>query len=139
MCRPSTALLPYDIPTHVMRPLHGFDNSRNMDESRASLAFAALGQPTRLALFRLLMQDGSDGIAAGQVAMQLEVRPNTLSTHLGILSEAGLIRSRRDGRSILYTADRDGLRLLLGWLLQDCCGGRPEICNAVLNEIACAC
>ena len=110
-----------------------------MDESRASLAFAALGQPTRLALFRRLIQEDGDGTAAGQLALQLGVRPNTLSTHLGVLSEAGLIRSRRDGRSILYSADRDGLRQLLGWLLQDCCGGRPEICSAVLNEIACPC
>lgn len=110
-----------------------------MDTSRAITAFAALGQPTRLALFRLLMQDGGGGVAAGQLAARLDVRPNTLSTYLGILESAGLIRARRDGRSILYAADRAGLRAMLGWLLEDCCGGRPDACAAVLDDIACVC
>jgi ArsR family transcriptional regulator, arsenate/arsenite/antimonite-responsive transcriptional repressor len=122
-----------------MRLLHHFDTSRNMDETRALAALSALGQPTRLALFRVLVQDSCDGVAAGRLAERLAVRPNTLSTHLSLLEEAGLIRARREGRSILYTADRDGLRALLGWLLQDCCGGRPETCAAILDEIACAC
>jgi DNA-binding transcriptional ArsR family regulator len=110
-----------------------------MDEIPALTAFAALGQPTRLALFRLLVQDGTGGVAAGRLAEMLGVRPNTLSTHLGILEAAGLIRARREGRSILYAADREGLRQLLGWLLQDCCGGRPDTCATILDEIACAC
>ena len=110
-----------------------------MDESDAQSAFAALGQPTRLALFRLLLQGGAEGIAAGQLAARLDVRPNTLSSHLAILEQAGLIRARREGRLILYAADREGLRRLIAWLLQDCCGGRPETCAAILTEIACAC
>ena len=110
-----------------------------MDETRAFTAFAALGQPTRLSLFRLLVQHDGAGVAAGVLARQLAIPANTLSTHLRVLEAASLIHARRDGRSIIYAADRDGLRALLHWLLQDCCGGRPETCAAVLNEIACGC
>ena len=108
-----------------------------MEMSRAVTAFQALGQPSRLAVFRLLAQSG--GCSAGDIARQLEMKPNTLSGHLSILQEAGLLSAAREGRSIRYSVDAAGLRGLLTWLLQDCCGGSPELCAPVLNRIACVC
>lgn len=110
-----------------------------MEMINAVSAFEALGQPTRLAVFRLLVQTASDGLAAGDIAVTLELRPNTLSTHLSILSQAGLITESRAGRSIRYASDMQGLRALMSWLLQDCCGGKPETCGPILDQIACAC
>lgn len=110
-----------------------------MDMSNALLAFDALGQPSRLAVFRLLVQTAPEGLAAGDIARKLDLRPNTLSTHLGQMQSAGLIAATRDGRSIRYNADMAGVRGLLAWLLQDCCGGSPETCAPVLDRIACAC
>jgi len=81
---------------------------------------------------------GRDGRPASGVAREVGALPNTLSTHLTILGHAGLIRSRREGRSIIYSADYDGMRDLLGFLVADCCGGRPEIC-APLVEAAQGC
>lgn len=96
---------------------------------------SALAHSGRLAIFRLLVQAGPDGLAAGEVSRRLGVLPNTLSANLNVLSHAGLIGSRRDGRSIIYTADYGAMRELLGFLIEDCCGGAPEIC-APLAEIA---
>lgn len=110
-----------------------------MDMTHALAAFDALGQPSRLAVFRLLVQTGPAGMAAGDIARQLDLRANTLSTHLAILQAAGMISAAREGRSIRYAADMAGLRAILAWLLQDCCGGSPEICAPVLDRIACAC
>ena len=109
-----------------------------MDASDALAAFAALGQPTRLDAFRLLIEAGEAGLPAGEVAARLAVRHNTLSSNLAILQQARLVRSRREGRVIRYFADLDGLRRLLGFLLQDCCGGRPELCAPLIAQIACA-
>lgn len=89
---------------------------------------SALAHPGRLAVFRTLVAAGADGLAAGVVAQRVGSPANTLSTQLAILSRAGLIRSRRDGRSIVYRADYDGVAALLSYLVQDCCGGRPEVC-----------
>ena len=100
-------------------------------------ALSALAHASRLAVFRLLVQAGSDGMAAGEIAREVGALPNTLSTHLTILGHAGLVRSRRDGRSVIYSADYDGMRDLLGFLVADCCAGRPEICGslaAVAND-----
>jgi len=110
-----------------------------MDESSAITAFAALSQPTRLAVVRLLIQSGADGMPAGQIAERLGVVQNTLSVHLSLLSSAGLIRAERQGRIIIYSADMAGMRALIGFLLQDCCGGRPETCAPFLNQLTCAC
>lgn len=101
-------------------------------------ALSALAHRHRLAVFRLLVKTGSEGLPAGEIAREVGILPNTLSTQLTILGHAGLIRSRREGRSIIYSADFDGMRGLLGFLVADCCGGRPEIC-APLAEIAQAC
>jgi DNA-binding transcriptional ArsR family regulator len=113
-----------------------------MDESTAIEGLSALAQSTRLAVFRLLVQAGPDGIAAGAVAERVGVPATTLSTHLGILSRAGLIRSRRESRSIIYSADLDGIRGLLAFLVQDCCNGRPEICTPLMHiveQASCGC
>lgn len=108
-----------------------------MEMMNALAAFQALGQSSRLAVFRLLVQTGPDGLPAGEIARQLDLRANTLSTQLAILQAAGLIQPTRDGRSIVYAADMTALRGLLTWLLQDCCGGAPDLCAPVLDQIAC--
>lgn len=98
-------------------------------------ALSALAHGSRLAVFRLLVRAGAEGMPAGDIAREIGALPNTLSTHLTILGHAGLIRSRREGRSVIYSADYDGMRALLGFLIEDCCAGRPEIC-APLQEAA---
>jgi len=102
-------------------------------------ALSALAHGHRLAVFRLLVQVGTDGLPAGEIAREIGALPNTLSTHLTILSHAGLIRSRREGRSVIYSADYDGMRDLLGFLVADCCGGRPEICAPLAETVQACC
>jgi len=99
---------------------------------------SALSQDTRLAVFRLLMRAGPSGVAAGEIAAEMGVPPNTLSAHLSILSNAGLVASRREGRSIIYRAEYSGMSELLLYLTEDCCQGRPEMC-APLAEVAARC
>lgn len=104
----------------------------------AVVSLSALAHEGRLAVFRLLVQAGAPGLAAGEVARRLDILPNTLSASLNVLSHAGLVASRRDGRSIIYTADYSNMRELLAFLMEDCCGGMPEIC-APLVAIASQC
>jgi DNA-binding transcriptional ArsR family regulator len=106
-----------------------------MESKTAIRRLAALAQDSRLAVFRLLVKAGPDGMAAGAVARSLGFTPNTLSTQLNILSNAGLVTRRRVGRSIIYAADHDGMRELLSYLIEDCCQGRAEVC-APLAQIA---
>ena len=108
-----------------------------MDKIAALGALSALSQETRLDVFRLLVRAGSHGLLAGEISDQLGVRQNTMSTNLSILHQAGLVKNIREGRTIRYFADMDGMRGLLGFLMQDCCGGRPELCHSVIDEIAC--
>jgi len=108
-----------------------------MDKAKAIAAFAALSQPTRLDVFRLLIKAGDDGLLAGQISDTLNTRQNTMSANLTILVQAGLIRNRREGRMIHYYADHAGLRGLLSFLLEDCCGGNPDLCKPILDELAC--
>lgn len=110
-----------------------------MEINNAVSAFAALSQPTRIEVFRLLIKSGPDGLAAGAIAEQLDVKPNTLSANLAVLLNAGLVRNERQGRSIRYYADMDGLRTLLAFLLQDCCGGQSELCQPLIQELSNAC
>lgn len=110
-----------------------------MEITSAARAFDSLGHPTRLAVFRLLVPLGEAGLAAGAISAQLSLPPSTLSSHLSVLEQAGLIRARREGRFLRYTVHRAGLADLTGWLLQDCCGGAPELCAPILQRIACAC
>ena len=97
--------------------------------------FAALSQETRLDVFRLLIKSGETGMAAGEIALRLEVKQNTMSQNLNVLTQSGLIRKTREGRSIRYFADYAGIRGLVGFLMEDCCGGNPELC-APINEKA---
>lgn len=110
-----------------------------MEKNHALASLSALGQDTRLDVFRLLVKAGTDGMLAGEIGQALDVRQNTLSANLSILLNAGLVRNQREGRAIRYFADMDGMRALLAFLMEDCCGGRPELCQPVINEIACAC
>jgi len=109
-----------------------------MDKVKTLTALSALAQPTRLDVFRLLVRAGSEGMLSGEVGAALDVRQNTMSANLSVLLQAGLVRNEREGRSIRYFADMGGMRGLLGFLMEDCCGGRPEICQPVIDEIACA-
>ncbi len=102
-------------------------------------ALSALAHGHRLAVFRLLVRAGANGMAAGDIAREVGVLPNTLSSHLTILGHAGLIRSQRDGRSVIYSADYDGMRELLGFLVADCCGGHPEICAPLASTVQACC
>ena len=106
----------------------------------ALAALAALGQPTRLAIFRLLIAAEPQGLPAGDIAQKIGCPHNTLSSHLSVLARSGLVRGARDGRSIIYRADVDAIRSLVGFLVNDCCGGHPEMCelrDAI--EASCGC
>lgn len=94
-----------------------------MDSPAAVTALAALAQDRRLALFRALVVAGEDGLAAGMIARQLGVPPSSLSHHLGLLEQAGLVQVRRQGRSLIYAADFAAMRALIDFLLRDCCQG----------------
>lgn len=111
-----------------------------MEKSAALDSLSALAQATRLDVFRLLMQAGPDtGMAAGDIANALDTRANTLSANLSILLNAGLVRKERSGRSIRYYPETETMRGLLAFLLDDCCGGNPDLCRPLLNTLACDC
>lgn len=103
----------------------------------ALAAFAALSQSNRLDAFRLLIKAGTEGMAAGEISDTLGVKQNTMSASLSVLHQAGLVRNMREGRSIRYFVDMQGLRGLLGFLMEDCCGGNPDLCRPILDDIAC--
>ena len=100
-----------------------------MDAPRALAALAALGQPTRLEIFRLLIASEPDGLPAGAMAEKIGAPHNTLSSHLSIMARSGLVRGTRDGRSIVYRANVDAMRDLIEFLVNDCCGSHPELCD----------
>ncbi len=110
-----------------------------MDISTASKALGALSQESRLKAFRMLVRGGAEGIAAGKIADALEVPHNTMSSHLSTLVNAGLVRSRRESRSIIYSIDFDGTRELLTFLMEDCCQGSHEVCLPVLESLLPGC
>lgn len=110
-----------------------------MDKIRSLAALSALAQESRLDAFRLLVRAGAEGVLAGEIADRLGARQNTMSANLSILLQAGLIRNRREGRAIRYFADMEGMRGLLGYLMEDCCGGQPELCQPLIDELVCAC
>lgn len=99
-----------------------------MEMKSAVASLSALGHESRLAIFRLLVKAGPAGVAAGDIARRVDTLPSTLSANLNVLSHAGLIASRREGRSIIYSADFAAMSSLLGFLMEDCCNGAPEIC-----------
>lgn len=92
-------------------------------------SLAALAHDTRLKLFRLLVREGPNGMAAGAIAEALDVAPSTLSHHLAQLEQAGLIASRRESRHIIYAVCVANVRALLAYLIDDCCQGAPELCG----------
>ncbi|MGF7178152.1 ArsR/SmtB family transcription factor [Azospirillum doebereinerae] len=105
-----------------------------METKNAIDAFAALAQDTRMAVFRLLIQAGPNGLTAGDVAQQVGVPGSTLSHHLATLERAGLLRSWRVQRQIFYACDYEGTRQLIAFLMEDCCQGRPELCSSDLLQ-----
>lgn len=110
-----------------------------MESLTAVQMLSALGHEARLAIFRLLVKAGDEGIAAGEIARTLNTLPNSLSANLKVMSNAGLIHARREGRSIIYSADYGAMSGMLGFLLEDCCDGAPEVCaplSAVLDRAA---
>ncbi len=96
-----------------------------MEKMDAVAALAALAQDNRLDVFRLLVQAGPDGMAAGAVASALDLPPNTLTFHFDRLRMAGLITVRRAGRSMIYAAQYERMNALLGYLTENCCAGVP--------------
>ena len=110
-----------------------------MQVKKAQAAFSALAQPTRLKAFRRLVAAHPQGLPAGEIAAFCKVPHNTMSTHLAALLRGGLIAVAREGRVMNYRADLDGLHGLIGFLLRDCCGGKPEICAPVIDTFAAGC
>jgi len=111
-----------------------------MESPSAVAALSALAHPGRLEVFRLLVRAGPAGLAAGDIARATGSLANTLSANLNVLAGAGLVASRREGRSIIYAAGYDRMRELLAFLVEDCCGGKPEICAplaAIAERAAC--
>ncbi|MEM7565332.1 MAG: metalloregulator ArsR/SmtB family transcription factor [Pseudomonadota bacterium] len=100
---------------------------------------SALSQETRLGVFRLLVRGGQHGVAAGDLARHLGIPHNTLSTHLAVLTNAGLLQSRRESRSIIYSVNFEGTRNMLSFLLEDCCQGQPDLCEPVLDQLLAGC
>jgi ArsR family transcriptional regulator, arsenate/arsenite/antimonite-responsive transcriptional repressor len=110
-----------------------------MEKANAIAALAALAQESRLDVFRLLVQAGSDGIPAGQIGEQLGLPSATLSFHLNQLRQAGLISFRREGRSLIYAAEYAAMNGLLAYLTENCCQGDPvacgvPVCNPLLER-----
>ena len=110
-----------------------------MKSERAILALAALAQSTRLDVFRLLVKHEPEGLAAGDIAKTLDVPQNTMSSHLSILSRAGLVTAQRFSRSIVYRADLAAFQAVVLFMLQDCCDGKPEICAPVVESLKPCC
>ncbi|HEY1961816.1 MAG TPA: metalloregulator ArsR/SmtB family transcription factor [Rhizomicrobium sp.] len=109
-----------------------------METISAVRRLSALAQEARLEVFRLLVKAGPEGLPAGEIARRMETPANTMSAQLLVLSNAGLVRARREGRSIIYAVDFDAMRDLMIFLTEDCCGGRAEIC-APLVAVASRC
>lgn len=106
-----------------------------MDMIDALGKFGALSQETRLRAFRLLLTEGEDGLAAGEIARTLDAAPNTMSTHLAVLERCGLIMKERQGRSIRYRANLEGTTELVDFLVRDCCHGNPQICMPLRETV----
>lgn len=110
-----------------------------MDKNEAIDVFSALSQTTRLDTFRLLMQHEPEGLAAGEIARQLGVPQNTMSSHLAILTRARLIEPERQSRTIIYRVVVGRIRQITSFLVQDCCGGRADLCDPLVAEFTPCC
>jgi ArsR family transcriptional regulator, arsenate/arsenite/antimonite-responsive transcriptional repressor len=100
---------------------------------------SALAQPTRLEVFRLLVKQEPDGLPAGEIARRLDVPHNTMSTHLNILSRAGLVNVERHSRSMIYRVELKTIRALVLFLLRDCCNGQPNLCAPLIADLTDCC
>ena len=107
-----------------------------MDKENAILALAALAQATRLDVFRLLVKHEPEGLPAGELSRSLAVPHNTLSSHLSILSHAGLIQGERHSRSIIYRANLDRFRDVTLYFVKNCCQGSPELCAPLIAALS---
>ena len=101
----------------------------------AMTSFAALSQETRLKAFRLLVSHEPLGLPAGEIARQLSVPHNTMSTHLSVLARAGWVIPKRQSRQIIYRASLSHMQLVIEFLLQDCCAGNSELCTSLLDNL----
>jgi DNA-binding transcriptional ArsR family regulator len=110
-----------------------------MDNAAALDALASLAQASRLDAFKLLVRHAPEGLPAGDVARLLDVPQNTMSSHLGILQRAGLVKAARAGRSIIYRADLDRLRALMLFLVRDCCGASADLTRPLVAELSLCC
>ena len=110
-----------------------------MDIDSAIEALSALAQPSRLECFRLLVRHEPEGLPAGEIAREIGIPQNTMSSHLAILARAGLIQFERRGRSIIYRARLESVRALSLFLLKDCCGGDAELCAPLIEELTATC
>lgn len=108
-----------------------------MNEQQALSGFAALSQETRLRIVRLLVTAGPDGMAAGAIGEAMDASSSRMSFHLSHLEHAGLIESRREGRSIIYSATYPVLSGLVEFLMRDCCQGHPEVCQPAVAALTC--
>ena len=105
-----------------------------MDTKSAISSLSALAQETRLAIFRILVEAGAEGLAAGVIAERLEIPASSLSFHLAELTRAGLIAQRRESRSLIYSANYRAMTALVGYLTENCCGGNLAACAPALNR-----
>ena len=111
-----------------------------MDENAALMAFAALSQETRLRIVRRLVTAGPEGMSAGAIGEAVDgASSSRMSFHLSHLEQAGLVESRRAGRSIIYTAALGALSSLVEFLMRDCCQGHPEVCNPAMAALSSCC
>jgi ArsR family transcriptional regulator len=99
-----------------------------MEQEKAILALAALAQSTRMDVFKLLVKYEPEGLAAGDIAKLLTVPQNTMSAHLAVLARADLVMSERKSRSIIYRANLAAFQNLTSFMVEDCCGGRADLC-----------
>ncbi|MGR3660303.1 MAG: ArsR/SmtB family transcription factor [Paracoccaceae bacterium] len=104
-----------------------------MDQTNAIDVFAALAQPTRIAVFRLLVAVGPKGLPAMEIARRLEVAPSTLSGHLSVLKRSGILTATRHQREIHYAANMAVVNDIIMFLIKDCCSGKMENCSDILS------
>jgi DNA-binding transcriptional ArsR family regulator len=108
-----------------------------MDEPQALDAFDALSQVTRLRMVRALVKAGPQGMPAGAVGDAVGASSSSASFHLAHLERAGLIQSKREARSIIYSANYPGLSSLVEFLMRDCCNGHPDVCTPAVDALTC--
>ena len=110
-----------------------------MDTTSAVELLSALAQPTRMEVFRLLVRNEPHGLPAGEIARQLQIPHNTMSSHLAILQRADLLSSDKQSRSVVYRVRLAAVHELVVYLLRDCCNGKPELCTPLITELSACC